>query len=118
MGVRALAVAAVAIALAGLHVSSRPTTLCTLRALTGVPCPLCGGTTALVGLGRGDVSAAFRASPLVMIGGLLMVLAPLRNAVSSLRERSPRLGQPAVLLLAAAAAGASELWQLQRFGLL
>lgn len=105
-----LAVAAVA--LAQLALPWRPATLCTLRAVTGVPCPFCGTTTALVHLGAGEPAAALRASPLAVLGLIAAALRPLVPA------RPPRL--PGVVL---AAGGAlvlvvSELWQLARFGLL
>ena len=33
---------------------------CPLRTLTGIPCPLCGMTTAATGLASGDLGAAWR----------------------------------------------------------
>ncbi|MFL6136755.1 MAG: DUF2752 domain-containing protein, partial [Frankiaceae bacterium] len=51
---RIAAVAAVAAAAGAVHLRWRPATVCPLRALTGVPCPLCGGTTALAAAGRLD----------------------------------------------------------------
>ena len=89
----------------------RPATLCLLRALTGVPCPFCGGTTAMVQLGRGDLAAAFAASPLVVLGAPVWVLWPrLRPALArwaASRRRQAQTAGAAVLV-------ASELWQLHR----
>ena len=41
---------------------------CPLRTMTGLLCPLCGATHALFALARGDVGAAWRSHPLVIIG--------------------------------------------------
>jgi hypothetical protein len=96
--------------LAVVHVPGRPSTLCTVRALTGVPCPLCGGTTAASAVGRADVLAALRASPVAVLGAVAYVLGPL--------TRLPR-PSPGVLWTGIGAVTAlSELWQLARFGLI
>ncbi len=42
---------------------------CPLRTLTGVPCPLCGMTTAATGLASGDLGAALAANPFVLRPG-------------------------------------------------
>ncbi|MFN2536917.1 MAG: DUF2752 domain-containing protein, partial [Mycobacteriales bacterium] len=44
-----------AVLLSLLHLPWRPRTVCVLRTFTGIPCPLCGGTTAAVNVGRGDL---------------------------------------------------------------
>ena len=101
-----------AVLLAQVHLPGRPSTLCALRALTGVPCPFCGGTTAAVAIGRGDLPAALRASPLVVLGAPFVVALPLLRArLARLPGRSVAAGLGIVLL-------AAELWQLGRFGLL
>lgn len=46
---------------------------CGFLALTGLPCPLCGGTHAATALVQGDAAAAWAANPGVV--GLLLVLA-------------------------------------------
>jgi len=51
-------------------VSSLDLPLCAFRHLTGVPCPLCGGTRVCAALAQGDVAAALQLNP-----GLLPVLA-------------------------------------------
>lgn len=100
------------VVLAHVRLSGRPSTLCLLRATTGIPCPLCGGTTAAVEIGSGDLVGALRASPLAVAG------APVVAALPALRghlERVPPRVRLAGLLVALAAA---EVWQLVRFGLL
>ena len=112
---RVLAVALAAVVLGAVHLRQRPSTLCPLRAVTGVPCPFCGGTTAVADLGRGDLTAAVAASPLalVLVGALPFVrhVAPpsRRQLFPSRRLRAGVV--IAVLVLA-------ELWQLARFGFL
>lgn len=91
----------------------RPPTLCVLRGLTGIPCPFCGGTTAMVQLGRADLVAALQASPLVVLGAPLWVLWPRLRPVLAARYDAQKLrivlmgGLGAALLL-------SQAWQLHR----
>lgn len=104
-------VAVAALVCAHLHVR-RPPTLCVVRAVTGVPCPFCGGTTSTVALAHGHVAAAFAASP---IAPMMLVAFPWLGQLTMpafLRRRSLRWSAIVVVLLAA------ELWQLARFGLL
>ncbi|GAB1643616.1 DUF2752 domain-containing protein [Krasilnikovia sp. MM14-A1259] len=61
-----LAVAAAALAWPALNGHTGATLPCPLRALTGIPCPACGLTTAAVVLVRGDVGAALAANPAIM----------------------------------------------------
>ena len=104
-------VVAAALACAHLHVR-RPPTLCLLRAVTGVPCPFCGGTTSTVQLAHGNVGAAFAASP---IAPLMLVAAPWIGVV-----RMPAFMQRPVVRwrMVLAVLLAAEVWQLARFGLL
>ena len=53
-----------------------PGVLCPVRRLTGLPCPLCGGTTALAAAGAGHFDSAFAANPIVLLGALALVAAP------------------------------------------
>lgn len=99
--------------------------LCPLRAVTGIPCPLCGGTTAAIDLARLDIPAALGANPLAVVGALLFVLAPVLLLTRALPfTRGMRLSRalrdvPGVQLLALTGVLVfSEVWQLARFGLL
>lgn len=107
---RAVVLVLVALATAAVHLPGRPPTLCLLRATTGIPCPLCGGTTATVELGQGRLLQAFLASPLTVLGAVALVLAPLRRPLT-LTPRAQLVAIGVVALL-------SELWQLHRFGFL
>jgi hypothetical protein len=111
VGSRYVAMAAVVVAVAALHVR-RPSTLCVLRATTGVPCPFCGGTTAAVRLGHADLRGAVAASPLAL---LMIGTWPLMGVVrppSWWRSRGVRWSVIAIVLVSA------EVWQLLRFGLI
>ena len=110
--VRLLAIAVVAVAVGAVHLPNRPRTLCLLRSVTGVPCPFCGGTTAVVELGHGDLRAAIAASPLAVLlaGGVpFLGVVPLPRWWA---RRAVRIGVFVGLLLGA------EIWQLVRFGLI
>jgi hypothetical protein len=48
-------------------------TLCTLKALTGIPCPSCGGTRAVELLARFDLAGAWAMNPLVTALALLVI---------------------------------------------
>ncbi len=110
---RYAAVVLVAVLVAALHIPHRPATLCLFRELTGLPCPFCGGTTAAVRLGHGDVSGALGASPLAV--GLLAAW-PMLGAVRPpgwwQQSRRTRWVVIAAVLIA------SEVWQLVRFGII
>lgn len=87
--------------------------MCLLRAVTGIPCPFCGGTTAGVALGEGHLDAALAASPLAVLGVLALLLVPIaRGWPERVPARRTRLVGLVLVLLA------SELWQLHRFSLL
>lgn len=108
---RAVGLAATALVLAALVLPWRPPTLCFLRALTGLPCPFCGSTTAMVELGRGQPLHAVAASPLAALGAPLWVLWPV------LRRRVPAVSLPrgARMPVLFAVLAVAEVWQLQRF---
>jgi hypothetical protein len=69
-----------------------PPLTCPLRATTGIPCPLCGMTRAVVAAVRGDVGASLRYNP----GGVLLVALAVVVAVVGWRWERFRL--PALVL--------------------
>jgi Protein of unknown function (DUF2752) len=105
-------VAAAAIVLAALHIRHRPATLCLFRELTGLPCPFCGGTTAAVRLGHGNIRGALAASPLAVA---MLATWPLLDAVRPPQWWRSRRNR---WLVIAAVLVASEIWQLVRFGII
>lgn len=106
---RVLATVAGLVALAAIHVRHRPATLCPFRALTGLPCPFCGGTTAAADLGRGQVGHALATSPLAV--AMLAALPFARSVRLPTWWRTRRQVRWSILFLVLAG---SELWQLAR----
>ena len=83
-----------------------PEIICPLRATTGVPCPLCGMTTAVTATVHLDIGAALAANP----AGIVAVVA----AVVLLFVKRSRLRLPAVVV--AGALGGMWLFELARYG--
>lgn len=109
-----------AVTLAHLTIPGRPATVCPLRALTGVPCPICGGTTAAVRVGHADLLGAMRANPFVVVGALVVACLP---AVAALRNTrvfgtARRLSSRTLVAIAALGVVGSEVWQLFRFSII
>jgi hypothetical protein len=106
-----MAIGAVLAAL--VHRVHDPGILCPVRALTGVPCPLCGGTTVFMELGAAHPAKALAANPVVLAGAVGLATAPLGSgrrwwAVEP-RTRAWIMGVVVAL---------SWVWQLARFGFL
>jgi hypothetical protein len=94
---------------------------CPLRSLTGIPCPLCGMTTAATGLAAGDLGVALAANPFaLLLAGFTLVMAVLM-AARAIGWLAPPAQWPASrrrqgYWVAAVAAAASWAFQLHRFG--
>jgi hypothetical protein len=88
--------------------------VCPLRTVTGIPCPLCGGTTAAISVARLDLVGALRANPVAVLGALAFALAPLGLLSLVGRRPSRRVSVWAI----AAALAFAELWQLVRYDVL
>ena len=79
--------------------------LCPLRELTGIPCPTCFGTRALVAALTGNWWAALRFNPLVAAGGFgLLAYVPWATAAVVGGWRRPRV-PPLLVARAAPVAG-------------
>jgi hypothetical protein len=94
---------------------------CPLRTLTGIPCPLCGMTTAATGLAAGDLGAAMAANPFVLLlAGFTLVMAVLMAARATGRvpgaAQWPGSRRRQGYWVAAVPVAASWLFQLHRFG--
>lgn len=113
VALRVAAMATAAIGAAWIHRVNDPGVLCPLRAFTGIPCPLCGGTTVFIELGSGRPVQAVLANPVAFAGAVALALAPLGTGR---RWWALRPGVRAWML--GTALVGSELWQLVRLGLL
>jgi len=96
-------------------------TICPLRTFTGIPCPLCGMTTAATALARGDLGASLAANPfllLLALGTAVMTVVIAGRLVGWLPPPRPLAlaTERRVRLLIAALALASWIVQLSRFG--
>jgi hypothetical protein len=112
VAIRYAAVALAAVVLGALHLRHRPATVCVFREVTGLPCPFCGGTTAAVRLGHGNIGGALAASPLAVA---MLATWPLLDVVRPphwVRSRRARWSVIALVLIG------SEIWQLVRFGII
>ncbi|RMI47907.1 DUF2752 domain-containing protein [Actinomadura harenae] len=105
--------ATAAVAAAWVHRVQDPGVLCPLRTVTGIPCPLCGGTTVFLELGAGRPGQAVLANPVALTGAVALAVAPL-GLGARWWGSSPK-ARGGVLV---AALVASELWQLVRLGVL
>jgi Protein of unknown function (DUF2752) len=63
--------------------------LCALKVLTGLPCPTCGLTRAVLAVTRGDLAAALFFNPLALVAGVASALY-LAYAATVLALRLPR----------------------------
>ncbi|WUH99218.1 DUF2752 domain-containing protein [Spirillospora sp. NBC_00431] len=110
---RVASMAVAAIGVSWIHRVNDPGVLCPLRALTGIPCPVCGGTTVFIELGGGRPAQALLANPVALIAAIAVAVAPLgpggRWWALQPKTRAWMLGTALV---------GSELWQLVRFGVL
>ena len=113
VALRAAAVTAVAVVAARVYGLGDPGVLCPLRRFTGVPCPVCGSTTAFVELGSGSLAGALAANPVTVLAAVTLLLAPLGVGRAWSRWRTS--ARAVALGLAVLTAW---MWQLERFGLL
>ena len=111
--IRATVLFALGAVAARLHAVHDPGVVCPLRLLTGIPCPFCGSTSAVMDLGSGDLDAAVRVQPMTVLAAGVLVTTPTgwyrRWAYLSHRYRG-------ALLLSAVAM--SWIYQMVRLGVI
>ncbi|MEV5570465.1 DUF2752 domain-containing protein [Spirillospora sp. NPDC052269] len=113
VALRIAAMATAAVAAAWMHRAHDPGVICPLRTVTGIPCPLCGGTTVFMEFGSGRPGQALLANPVALTGAVVIALAPLGLGARwwGLAPKTRRGVLVAALVI-------SELWQLVRLGVL
>jgi hypothetical protein len=67
---------------------------CPFHWLTGFPCATCGGTRALLALGRFEIGAAIAWNPLVAVAGIVFVVGGVVALGAALAGREVRLPNP------------------------
>ena len=90
--------------------------VCPFYALTGHPCPFCGGTRSYAAMWRGDVLSAFRYHPLGPPLFVATFAAAGYAGWAAVTARKVRVGVPAALWLLAGAVLAAS-WALKLFWL-
>jgi hypothetical protein len=83
---------------------------CPFHWLTGLPCATCGGTRALLALGRFDLGAAFGWNPLVAGAGILFIAGGVVALGAALAGGEVRAPRPAPALRAALALAVAANW--------
>ncbi len=77
------------------HLPLHPPLACPLRAATGIPCPLCGMTRAVVAAVHGDVVASLRYNPagfVIVMVAVALLLAPRLRRITPPRWLLPVAG--------------------------
>jgi hypothetical protein len=85
VGGASLCLLAIALATPGIQLP-----LCVFKILTGIPCPTCGLTRAVIALSRGDLGRALSMNPLAAVAGVAAI-GYLVYAAAVLVLRLPRL---------------------------
>ena len=98
----------------GIHIPSSP-----IRAIFGIPCPLCGGTRAVTSLGLGRFWEALAYNPLALVILALMLLAiarwilmvlPFRRRIEAAWTRAERRTLPVIVVVTFIANWVYVLW--------
>jgi Protein of unknown function (DUF2752) len=121
LGVAGLAAAGAAVAYQALAGGQGLWLPCPLRAVTGIPCPLCGMTTAATALAAGDLGAAMAANPFVLlVAAFTLVMVALMTAralgLAAPPAQSPAARRRQGYWVVGVLAAASWAFQLHRFG--
>ena len=123
LAVGGAALVPVALVYPAVHAATGLRPFCPLRTVTGIPCPLCGGTTSATALVAGRLDDALAVNPLVPVlavglAGILVLMAA--RALGWAARPQPWSAARRRWLTGAAAAALLVSWvvQLHRFDLL
>ena len=89
---------------------------CLFRSVTGLPCPTCGSTRAVLALARLDLAGAVALNPLAVASAIVFLAGGLIAAVAALAGRplrEPERYPPAARLALVAAVAANWVWLLE-----
>jgi hypothetical protein len=64
------------------------TSVCMFKNATGVACPSCGSTRALMSIAKGDFTQALMTNPIGYIGFAVMLIVPVLLMVGTLRKKN------------------------------
>jgi Protein of unknown function (DUF2752) len=120
LGLSGLAATVAAFGYPSLSSHTRLALPCPLRTLTGVPCPMCGMTTAATQLAAGHLGAAIAANPFVLLlagvtAAMSVLLAARGLGMTPPPAEWPASRQRSSRRVIAALFGASWTFQLYRF---
>ena len=111
------AAAAASIALAPLaNRAAELAPACLFRSMTGLPCPTCGSTRAVLALARLDLAGAVVLNPLAAAAAIVFVAGGLIAAIAALAGRplrEPQRYPPAARIALLAAVAANWVWLLE-----
>jgi hypothetical protein len=121
LGLLGLCCVGAAFAYPPLHAAVGLRFFCPLRELTGVPCPLCGLTTASTALAGGDLGGALAANPFVLLLAAATAAMAALMAGRALGWAPParswgNAGRRRAVAVVAVLAAASWAVQLHRYG--
>jgi len=89
---------------------------CLFRSMTGLPCPTCGSTRAVLALARLDLAGAVALNPLAAAGALVFLAGGLIAAIAALAGRplrEPQRYSPVARLALLGAVAANWVWLLE-----
>jgi len=89
---------------------------CLFRSMTGLPCPTCGSTRAVLALARLDLAGAVVLNPLAAAAAIVFVAGGLIAAIAALAGRplrEPQRYPPAARIALLAAVAANWVWLLE-----
>ncbi len=63
-------------------------TVCPFRIMTGIPCPSCGTTEAIIHITKGEILKAIATNPLVIVASIMLLVFPLWVSIDLIQKRN------------------------------